>query len=410
MAEMKRMSTQDQLARKKYMGAKPKTGQDADLELAAVLNQRDQKKELFPEQETHSEVTALGVMVTAQHSSKCPPCLVLKYLPGIEQMQQHPHLPSHSMALANLTSAPEFLLLGLMDGTDIHPLLFLLFLGVYLLNALGNLSMVVLVRSDEALCSPMYYFLGHLSLVDVCFTTITVPGLLAGLLRPGRAVSFQECFAQMYFFVALGITESYLLAAMSYDRAVAVCRPLHYSAVMTPRRCAVLVGASWAVAHLHSLLHTLLISALSYPRSAPVRHFFCDMTVMLSLAISDTSAVETAIFSEGLAVVLTPLLLVSLSYARILVAVLGVRSAGGRLRAFSTCGAHLVVVSLFFGSVLSVYFRPSSAYSASYDRLVSVVYAVVTPTLNPFIYSLRNKEVKGALKRGLKWRAAPQEV
>ncbi|XP_058416048.1 olfactory receptor 1L4 [Diceros bicornis minor] len=314
------------------------------------------------------------------------------------------------MALANLTSAPEFLLLGLMDGTDIHPLLFLLFLGVYLLNALGNLSMVVLVRSDEALCSPMYYFLGHLSLVDVCFTTITVPGLLAGLLRPGRAVSFQECFAQMYFFVALGITESYLLAAMSYDRAVAVCRPLHYRAVMTPWRCAVLVGASWAVAHLHSLLHTLLISALSYPRSAPVRHFFCDMTVMLSLAISDTSAAETAVFSEGLAVVLTPLLLVSLSYARILVAVLGVRSAGGRLRAFSTCGAHLVVVSLFFGSVLSVYFRPSSAYSAHYDRLVSVVYAVVTPTLNPFIYSLRNKEVKGALKRGLKWRAAPQEV
>ncbi|KAG5203606.1 hypothetical protein JEQ12_003189 [Ovis aries] len=176
---------------------------------------------------------------------------------------------------------------------------------------------------------------------------------------------------------------------------------------MSPGRCAALVAASWAVAHLHSLLHTLLISRLSYQRAAPVRHFFCDMTVMLSLATSDTSAAETAIFSEGLAVVLTPLLLVALSYARILVAVLGVRSAGGRRRAFSTCGAHLVVVSLFFGSILSVYFRPSSAYSARYDRLASVVYAVVTPTLNPFIYSLRNKEVKGALKRGLRWRAAP---
>ncbi|XP_024836356.1 olfactory receptor family 1 subfamily R member 1 [Bos taurus] len=311
------------------------------------------------------------------------------------------------MALANLTSRPEFLLLGLMDGTDIHPLLFLLFLGVYLVNALGNLSMVVLVRSDGALRSPMYYFLGHLSLVDVCFTTVTVPRLLAGLLHPGQAVSFRGCFAQMYFFVALGITESYLLAAMSYDRAAAVCRPLHYAAVMTPGRCMALVGASWAVAHLHSLLHTLLISKLSYPRATPVRHFFCDMTVMLSLATSDTSAAETAIFSEGLAVVLTPLILVALSYARILAAVLGVRSAGGRRRAFSTCGAHLVAVSLFFGSILSVYFRPSSAYSARYDRLASVVYAVVTPTLNPFIYSLRNKEVKGALKRGLRWRAAP---
>ncbi|XP_004685186.1 PREDICTED: olfactory receptor 1L6-like [Condylura cristata] len=314
------------------------------------------------------------------------------------------------MALGNLTSAPEFLLLGLMDGTDVHPLLFLLFLSVYLLNGLGNLSMVAVVRTDGALQAPMYYFLGHLSLVDICFTTVTVPRLLIGLLHPGQAVSFEGCFAQMYFFVALGITESYLLAAMSYDRAVAVCRPLHYGTIMTPRRCAALVAASWVLAHLHSLLHTLLISALSYPPAASVRHFFCDMTVMLSLATSDTTAAETAIFTEGLAVVLTPLLLVSLSYTHILVTVLGVQSAGGRRRAFSTCGAHLVVVSLFFGSVLSVYFRPSSAYSAKYDRLASVVYAVVTPTLNPFIYSLRNKEVKGALKRGFRWKAAAQEL
>ncbi|XP_036885516.1 olfactory receptor 1L4-like [Sturnira hondurensis] len=314
------------------------------------------------------------------------------------------------MALANLTFTPKFLLMGLMESSDTHPLLFLLFLGIYLLNALGNLSMVVVVRSDRALQSPMYYFLGHLSLVDICFTTVTVPRLLASLLHPGQAVSFPGCFAQLYFFVALGITESYLLAAMSHDRAVAVCWPLHYAGIMTPWRCTVMVAASWALSHLHSLLHTLLISALSYPRSSLVRHFFCDIPVMLSLATSDTSAPEAAIFSEGLAVVLTPLLFVSLSYGRIFLAVLRMRSAGSRRRAFSTCGAHLVVVSLFFGSVLSVYFRPSSAYSARYSRLASVVYAVVTPTLNPFIYSLRNKEVKGALKRGLSWRAAPQEV
>lgn len=314
------------------------------------------------------------------------------------------------MALANLTSHPEIFLLGLMDDTDSHPLLFLFFLSVYLLNALGNLSMVMLVRFNRALCSPMYYFLGHLSLVDVCFTTVTVPQLLASLLHPGQAMSFQACFAQMYFFVALGITESYLLAAMSYDRAVAVCRPLHYSGVMTPWLCAWLVVVSWIVTNLHSLLHTLLISALSYPRYAPVPHFFHDMMMMLSLVNSDTSSEENAIFSEGLTVVLIPLLLVSLSYAHILVSVLGVRSASGRCRAFSTCGTHLVVVSLFFGSVLSVYFRPSSAYSASYDRFASVVYAVVTPTLNPFIYSLRNKEVKGALKRGFRCRAVPKAV
>ncbi|CAO2644127.1 Olfactory receptor 1L4, partial [Lemmus lemmus] len=303
----------------------------------------------------------------------------------------------------------KFILLGLTGNVRLQLILFVVFFFAYIVTTWGNLSMVVLVRSDGALCSPMYYFLGHLSLVDVCFTTVTVPRLLATLLHPAQAVSFQACFAQMYFFVALGITESYLLAAMSYDRAVAVCRPLHYGAVMTPWRCLALVAASWAVAHLHSLLHTLLISALSYPSSAPVHHFFCDMTMMLSLATSDTSVAETAIFSEGLAVVLTPLLLVSLSYSRILLAVLGVRTTGGRRRAFSTCGAHLVVVSLFFGSVLSVYFRPSSTYSARYDRLASVVYAVVTPTLNPFIYSLRNKEVKGAIKRGFRWTATPQD-
>lgn len=215
------------------------------------------------------------------------------------------------MAPTNLTSAPVFLLLGLVDGTDAHPLLFLLCLGIYLLNALSNLSMVALVRSDGALRSPMYYFLGHLSLVDVCFTTVTVPRLLAGLLHPGQAISFQACFAQMYFFLALGITERYLLAAMSYDRATAVRRTLRYGTLVTPWRCAALVRASWAVAHLHSLLRSVL-SAFSYPYPTPVRHFFCDMTVMLSLTTSDTSAAETAIFSEGLAVVLAPLLLVFL--------------------------------------------------------------------------------------------------
>ncbi|KAM7067055.1 LOW QUALITY PROTEIN: olfactory receptor OR1R1 [Molossus nigricans] len=309
------------------------------------------------------------------------------------------------MAPANLTWVPGFLLLGLVDNTDTHPLLFLLFLGIYLLNALGNLSMVVVVRSDRALRSPMYYFLGHLSLVDIGFTTVTVPTLLASLLPPGQAVSFQGCFAQMYFFPALGITESYLLAATS-DRAVAVCRPLHY-AVTTPGRCWALVAASWALSRLHSLLHTLLVSALSSPLSCPVRPFYCNLTVMLSLATSDKSA-KAAIFSEGLAVVLTPLLLLCVSYTCILLAVLAVRAAGGRRRAFSTCGARLVAVTLFF-VVLSV-FRPSSACSARYNRLASVVYAVVTPTLNPFIYSLRDKEVKGALQRLLRGRAASREV
>ncbi|CAO2644130.1 Olfactory receptor 1L4, partial [Lemmus lemmus] len=307
-------------------------------------------------------------------------------------------------------SVTKFILLGLTGNVRLQLILFVVFFFAYIVTTWGNFSILAAIFVEPKLHIPIYYFLGEIYLCWTLGASVSLfLSMLVRFLIHQCRVPYTACFAQMYFFVALGITESYLLAAMSYDRAVAVCRPLHYGAVMTPWRCLALVAASWAVAHLHSLLHTLLISALSYPSSAPVHHFFCDMTMMLSLATSDTSVAETAIFSEGLAVVLTPLLLVSLSYSRILLAVLGVRTTGGRRRAFSTCGAHLVVVSLFFGSVLSVYFRPSSTYSARYDRLASVVYAVVTPTLNPFIYSLRNKEVKGAIKRGFRWTATPQD-
>ncbi|XP_038603724.1 olfactory receptor 1361-like [Tachyglossus aculeatus] len=322
-------------------------------------------------------------------------------------------LSAHPGPMNGTEPVAEFSLLGLLGGPDRHPLLFLLFLGLYLLNVLGNGSMALLVwgrgrRADPRLRAPMYFFLSHLSIVDLLFASVTVPQLLAGLLTPGpRAMLPQACFTQMYFFVALGITESYLLAGMAYDRAVAVGRPLLYGAVMTRRRCGLLVGGAWTVAHLHALLHTRLIASLAFPRPARLRHFFCDMTVLLSLATSDTSVCEAVVLSEGLAVVLAPLVCVGLSYWRILLAVLRARHPGGPHRALSTCGAHLTVVALFFGSVLSVYFRPPAHFAPRYDRVAGVVYAVVTPTLNPYIYSLRNREVKGALRRALTRKTGP---
>lgn len=321
--------------------------------------------------------------------------------PAPHLSSQHPRLSGYSMAPANLTSALEFLLLGLVDGTDIHPAALPALPWCLPAQCAGQpddggggevgwgpqLPYVLFLRSPK----PRGRLLYHCR----CPQTAGRPAAP----WPGRVLPGMLC-------------PDVLLRGSGHHRELPAgsrLSPPAYGAVLTPGRCAALMAASWAGAHLHYLRHTLLISALSYPCPAPVRHF-CDMTVMLSLATLDTAAAEAAIFSEGLAVVLTPLVLVSLSYARILFAVLGVLSAGGRRRAFSTCGAHLVVVSLFFGSVLSVSFRPSSAYSAGYDRLASVVYAVLTPTLNPFIYSLRNKEVQGALKKELRWRAASQEL
>nr|XP_040126468.1 olfactory receptor 3A3-like [Ictidomys tridecemlineatus] len=312
------------------------------------------------------------------------------------------------MALVNLTSGPDFLLLGLMDDTVAHPVLFLLFLSIYLLNAMGNLSMVVLVRSDGALCSPMYYFLGHLSFVDACFTTVTVPRLLVSLLHPAQAISFQACFAQMYFFLALGVTESYLLAAMSYDRAVAVCQPLHYTAVMTPWRCAALVGASWAVAHLHSLLHTLLISTLKFCGPNVINHFYCDLPQLFQLSCSSTQLNEQLLFAAAAFMGVAPLVLIMVSYAHVVAAVLRIRSSEGRKKAFSTCGSHLTVVGIFYGTGVFSYMRLGSVESSDKDKGIGILNTVVSPMLNPLIYSLRNPDVKGALRRVLTGKLPPK--
>ncbi|XP_051022735.1 olfactory receptor 1L6-like [Acomys russatus] len=303
------------------------------------------------------------------------------------------------MLQENQSHITEFLLLGLTSDPRQQVWLFAGFLAMYLVNVIGNSVIIASIQGDARLHTPMYFFLSNLSLVDICFTTVIVPQMLVNLLSQRKTILFAQCLTQMYFFVAFGITDSFLLAAMAVDRYVAICNPLHYTTAMSPRRCRLLVVASWAVSHLHSLAHTILMGRLSFCGPNVIHHFFCDVQPLLTLSCSDTSINELVAFTEGSAVIMSPFIFIVVSYVYIARTVLRVPSGGGRYKVFSTCGSHLTVVALFYGTIISVYIRPSSTYSVTKDRVVTVIYTVVTPMLNPFIYSLRNKDMKQALKK-----------
>ncbi|XP_006267903.2 olfactory receptor 1K1-like [Alligator mississippiensis] len=312
------------------------------------------------------------------------------------------------MEQTNASSLPGFILLGFSSHPELRRLLFPLFLTMYTLTLLGNSLMVLLARTDPRLrCAPMYILLGHLSIVDVAFSSTTVPRALMDLLWGNRAVSYVGCLAQTYFFVAFGITDSFLLACMAFDRYVAVCHPLRYATVMGPSCCLGLVAGSWAVSHLHSLLHVGLLARLSFCASREIPHYFCDVQPLLRLSCSSTRVNELVAFTESSVIVMGPFLFILGSYIFILTAVLRLPSGEGRRKAMSTCGSHLAVVALFYGTVIAVYIRPASSYSADQGRVVTVVYTALTPMLNPLIYSLRNQEVAGALRRALDKLQAP---
>ncbi|XP_061287351.1 olfactory receptor 1L6-like [Bos javanicus] len=299
----------------------------------------------------------------------------------------------------NQSHITEFLLLGLTSDPKQQVWLFASFLAMYLVNVGGNSVIIAAVRGDAHLHTAMYFFLSNLSLVDICFTTVIVPQMLLNVLTQRKAILFAQCLAQMYFFVAFGITDSFLLAAMALDRYVAICHPLRYTTTMNPRCCLQLVTASWLVSHLHSFTHTILMARLSFCGPNVIHHFFCDVQPLLTLSCSDTSLNELLAFTEGSFVIMSPFIFITVSYVYIIHAVLRVPSGRGRYKVFSTCGSHLTVVALFYGTVISVYIRPSSTYSVTKDRVITVIYTVVIPMLNPFIYSLRNKDMKQAMKK-----------
>ncbi|XP_047554872.1 olfactory receptor 1L6-like [Lutra lutra] len=302
------------------------------------------------------------------------------------------------METKNYSSNSGFILLGISSNPQLQKPLFAIFFIMYLVTVMGNILIILAIHSDSRLHTPMYFFLSNLSFTDICFTTAIMPKMLANLLSETKAISV-GCLVQMYFFMASANTDSYLLASMAIDRLVAICNPFHYDTVMNPRRCHLMLLASCTISLLHALLRVLLVSRLSFCASHVIKHFFCDTQPVLKLSCSDTSSSQIVVMTETLAVIATPFLCILFSYLRIIITVLRIPSAAGKWKAFSTCGSHLTVVALFYGSVIYVYFRPLSMYSVVKDRVATVMYTVVTPMLNPFIYSLRNEDMKRGLRK-----------
>ncbi|XP_053120632.1 olfactory receptor-like protein OLF3 [Hemicordylus capensis] len=303
------------------------------------------------------------------------------------------------MAVKNGTAVTEFILLGLTSQPRMKLLLFVLCSAAYMITLCGNLTIVVLIRVDSRLHTPMYYFVTHLSLIDICYTTSALPQMLVNLLSDRGTISFVGCVGQLYINVAMGVAECFLLAVMSYDRYVAVCYPLHYGAAMAPDLCRRLAGACWVSGFFNAVVLTTVTFLPPYCGPNQINHFFCEAPAVLQLACADTAPTEAVIYVSGVIILMIPFGLILVSYLQILATV--VHSTASRHRAFSTCASHLAVVSLFYGTISFMYMRPRSSRSLEQDKKFSVLYAVVTPMLNPMIYSLRNKDVKGAMLKVL---------
>ncbi|DAA24320.1 olfactory receptor family 1 subfamily AH member 3 [Bos taurus] len=299
----------------------------------------------------------------------------------------------------NETSISDFLLLGFSQHPEHQTLLFGLFLAVYLVTVLGNLLIILAISSDPHLHIPMYFFLANLSFTDTCFSCTIVPKVLLNIHTQHYTISHTGCLVQMFFFMELTLLDDFLLAVMAYDRYVAICLPLHYTTIMGPQRCLLLLAASWLSSHLLAFSVCLLVSQFSFCASHAIPHFFCDLLPLLKLACSDTHIFQLMMFAEAALSGVVPFTCVLVSYAHIIHTILRIPSAGGKHKVFSTCGSHLTVVTLFYGTLFLVYFQPTSFYSADTGMAASVVYTMVTPMLNPFIYSLRNRDIKGALCR-----------
>ncbi|KAM4901234.1 olfactory receptor 5V1-like [Sylvia borin] len=304
----------------------------------------------------------------------------------------------------NQTQVTEFVLLSFLHG---RPFLFALFLAVYLATLLGNSAILSLVSLDPHLHSPMYFFLSHLSCLDLCYSSVTVPKILANALRPQATISYGGCLAQMFFLMWCAGAECALLALMAYDRYAAVCRPLHYAQALGRGFCAAAAAGCWLWGLLDSAVHTLLAARLSFRGAAQLQHVFCDVPPLLAATCSNTRPNELALHVSSIFVGLSPFLIVLISYLCILATVIGMPLATSRRKAFSTCSAHLVVVTLYFVTANLNYNRPSSGYSPAANILVSALYCIVTPMLNPLIYSLRNQEVWAALRKVVRVGAAP---
>ncbi|NXP70896.1 OR6B1 protein, partial [Ramphastos sulfuratus] len=300
--------------------------------------------------------------------------------------------------MKNQTAINDFILLGFSYGLQVQTLLHLVFLITYMVTVTENAIIIFVVTKSQHLHKPMYYFLGNLSFLEIWYVSVTLPKLLLGFWSQTMTISFSSCMTQLYFFISLMCTECVLLAAMAYDRYLAVCQPLRYSAIMTHKLCFQLSILSWTGGFSISLVKVSFISRLTFCGPQVINHFFCDISPVLNLSCSDMSLAETVDFVLALVILLVPLVIIIFSYCSILSTILSMPSVQGRRKAFSTCTSHFTVVVIFFSATLFMYARPRRIHPFNLNKIVSVFYAVFTPALNPLIYCLRNKEVKEVLK------------
>ncbi|XP_020041511.1 olfactory receptor 10Z1 [Castor canadensis] len=302
------------------------------------------------------------------------------------------------MVQTNVTWWKGFVFLGFSSFGEMQLLLFVLFLSLYLITLTCNVFIIIVIRLDSHLHTPMYLFLSFLSFSETCYTLGIIPRMLAGLVMGGQAISYVGCAAQMFFSASWACSNCFLLSVMGFDRYVAICVPLHYVSLMNPTLCAQLVGASFLSGYLFGLGMTLVIFHLSFCSSYEIQHFFCDTPPVLSIACGDTRLSEIGILVLSLLVLLVSFFFITISYACILAAILRIPSAEGRKKAFSTCASHLTVVIIHYGCASFMYLRPKVTYCLERDQLISVTYTVVTPLLNPIVYSLRNRAVQTSLR------------
>uniref|UniRef100_A0A8C6H264 Olfactory receptor n=1 Tax=Mus spicilegus TaxID=10103 RepID=A0A8C6H264_MUSSI len=302
---------------------------------------------------------------------------------------------------ANQTWITEVTLLGFQADLAVECFLFGLFSLFYSFTLLGNGIIFGIICLDHRLHTPMYFFLSHLAIVDMSYASNNVPKMLANLVTQRRTISFIPCLMQTFLYLAFAHIECLILVVMSYDRFVAICHPLHYTVIMSWRVCTILAAVSWIFSFLLALVHLVLILRLPFCGPHEVNHFFCEILSVLKLACADTTLNQVVIFAACVFILVGPLCLVLVSYTRILVAILRIQSGEGRRKAFSTCSSHLCVVGLFFGSAIVMYMAPKSQHPELQQKILSLFYSLFNPMLNPLIYSLRNAEVKGALRRSL---------
>ncbi|XP_059566860.1 olfactory receptor 8U9-like [Myotis daubentonii] len=302
-------------------------------------------------------------------------------------------------SVENCTQVTWFLLLGLTEQEGLRGILFVLFLFIYLVTLMGNLGMIILIHTEPQLHTPMYFFLSILAFMDFCFSTMDTPRLLENFLTSGQYISFAGCVAQMALMTFLGISECLLLAIMAYDRFVAICHPLLYHTIMSQPLCVQLVAATWTASIAISALQTGYIFKLPYCGPNVINHYFCDMPPVLQLACADTAEVEVIISSSSALIFFFTITTILISYAYVLVTICRMHSLEAQSKALSTCTSHLTIICLWYGTIIFMYAQPSSLNSMEQNKFVSVFYTVIIPMLNPLIYSLRNKDVKSALKR-----------